>query len=181
MTETTVIETERLYVRTWRESDIEPLFRIESALRLHTYTLEQPWTLEETRNFVEKHINSCSGCQPGFFNCPLILKATDTMIGRVGLNPLGYDFKVPELEFMIAPEHWGNDYATEIGRAMLRYGFEQAGFNEILGFALPKNIASRRVMEKIGMTFIGERTWRGQAWAFYRAISGKGPIYTADW
>ena len=175
-----VIETARLYVRTWRESDIEPLFRIESDPLVHRYTTEEPWTIGETRAFVKKAINECWGCEPGFFNCPLVLKATDELIGRVGLNRLG-QLPVPEMELMIAPAHWGKGYATEIAREMLRYGFEEAGFEEILGFVMPANVASRRVLEKIGMAFVGERTWRGTVWAFYRATRGPQPTVTADW
>jgi len=53
----------------------------------------------------------------------------------------------------IAPSRWGEGFATEAALAMLRYGFEEAGLDRILGIADRENVASRRVLEKIGMTF----------------------------
>jgi [ribosomal protein S5]-alanine N-acetyltransferase len=62
-------------------------------------------------------------------------------------NPFLEDENIPEIEWTISPDHWGNGYATEIGRAMLTYGFAVARFPAIMGFALPQHKASRRVME----------------------------------
>jgi ribosomal-protein-alanine N-acetyltransferase len=59
-------------------------------------------------------------------------------------------------------------YATEIGRAMLAYGFEEAGFPAIMGFALPQHKASRRVMEKVGMAYLHDKEDHGQTLSFYR-------------
>ncbi len=63
----------------------------------------------------------------------------------------------PEVEVLygISPAEWGRGYATEIAQAILRYGFETAGLARIWGIADPENLASRRVLEKIGMTFEG--------------------------
>ena len=63
----------------------------------------------------------------------------------------------PEVEVLygISPAEWGRGYATEIAQAILRYGFETAGLTRIWGIADAENLASRRVLEKIGMTFEG--------------------------
>jgi RimJ/RimL family protein N-acetyltransferase len=108
------------------------------------------------------------GWELGTFNCPLILRATDQLIGNVGLNPFLKDERIPEIEWQIGPEHWGKGYATEIGRAMLSYGFQEAGFPAIMGFALSHHAPSRRVMEKIGMTYLYDKEVDGQTKSFYR-------------
>lgn len=104
----------------------------------------------------------------GTFNCPLILRATDQLIGNVGLNPFLEDERMPEIEWQIDPEHWGKGYATEIGRAMLAYGFQEADFPAIIGFALSQHAASRRVMEKIGMTYLYDKEDQENSRSFYR-------------
>ena len=52
---------------------------------------------------------------------------------------------------MILPRFWNHGYATEGALALLRFGFEEVGLEEIVSFTVADNLASRRVMEKIGM------------------------------
>ena len=51
-----------------------------------------------------------------------------------------------------AQPYWGKGLATESARAALAYGFEKAGLDRIMAVAVPENVASQRVMQKIGMT-----------------------------
>lgn len=55
-----------------------------------------------------------------------------------------------EIGWRLAADHWGNSYAPEGARAALAFGFKS--LDEIVSFTVPENVASRRVMEKIGMT-----------------------------
>ena len=75
-------------------------------------------------------------------------------IGFCGLRHLDGG---PEVEVLygVSPPEWGRGIATEMARAMLRYGFERAGLARVLGIADAENAASRRVLEKVGMTFEG--------------------------
>ena len=56
-----------------------------------------------------------------------------------------------EVGWRLARGAWGNGYATEAAEAAVRFGFEQAGLDEIVSFTVPANERSRRVMERIGM------------------------------
>jgi len=129
---------------------------------------KEPWLREQAQAWLEWHLDHRIGWEKATFNCPLILRATDQFIGSVGLNPFLEDENIPEIEWTISPDHWGKGYATEIGRAMLTYGFEVANFPAIMGFALPQHKASRRVMEKIGMTYLHDKEYQGQIRSFYR-------------
>jgi RimJ/RimL family protein N-acetyltransferase len=164
-----LIATKRLYVRTWREEDWGSLYRVMSDPRVHTYTSEDPWTEEQTQDMIAWCIEHRLGWEPGYFNCPLIRRADDQLLGRVGLNPFIEERRVPEIEWTLGSAYWGQGYATEIGRAILRYGFQAAGFDEITGFARPENAASRRVMVKIGMSYTGDREHQGRPVSFYCA------------
>jgi RimJ/RimL family protein N-acetyltransferase len=57
-----------------------------------------------------------------------------------------------EIGWRLAAEHWGRGYATEAARAAVRYAFDELQLDEIVSFTVPQNVASRRVMEKLGMT-----------------------------
>jgi RimJ/RimL family protein N-acetyltransferase len=58
-----------------------------------------------------------------------------------------------EIGWRLAAQHWGHGYATEGARAALAFGFGTLGLEEIVAFTAPRNVRSRRVMEKIGMTY----------------------------
>jgi RimJ/RimL family protein N-acetyltransferase len=55
-----------------------------------------------------------------------------------------------EIGWRLAHDLWGQGYATEAARAVVRDGFERLGLAEILSWTVPANLRSRRVMEKIG-------------------------------
>ncbi len=76
------------------------------------------------------------------------------LLGFCGLRHLAGE---PEVEVLygVAPAEWGRGLATEMAGAMLRHGFERTGLPRILGIVDAGNTASRRVLEKIGMTFDG--------------------------
>jgi RimJ/RimL family protein N-acetyltransferase len=74
--------------------------------------------------------------------------------GFVGLAVPGFDAHFTpcvEIGWRLAAEHWGLGYATEAARAVLTFGFETQGLDEIVSFTTPDNHRSRHVMERIGM------------------------------
>ena len=75
-------------------------------------------------------------------------------MGHAGLGFIG-DTNVIEIAYALGKPFWGKGYATEIARVVLRYGFETAELDEIVGVAFEQNTASLRVLEKIGMRKIG--------------------------
>lgn len=79
-------------------------------------------------------------------------RETGQFVGRVGLwQPEGW----PGLEvgWAIAPDRWGRGYATEGGRASIAWAFDQLDVDEVISVTLPDNLASRRVMEKVGLRY----------------------------
>lgn len=80
-------------------------------------------------------------------------QVTGALMGHVGLHHL---HDAVEVGYALGAAYWGKGYATEAARALLRYGFEVIGLNEIIALAFPSNKASQRVMERLGMTRAGE-------------------------
>lgn len=78
-----------------------------------------------------------------------------SFIGRAGLRHADVEGMLDEIEVLYAlmPEHWGRGLATEAACECLRIGFELLGLKQIVGFTLPTNRGSRRVLEKSGLTY----------------------------
>jgi RimJ/RimL family protein N-acetyltransferase len=83
----------------------------------------------------------------------LIERESNTIIGDCGLMLV--EGKGPEIEltYDIAREKWGEGFATEAAHVCLKYGFEELDLEEIIAITYPHHQASRRVMEKAGMTY----------------------------
>ncbi len=83
------------------------------------------------------------------------LRNTQEFVGFIGLSVPGFEAPFQpavEIGWRLAKRYWGQGLATEGALAALLYGFDELGLQEIVSFTVPENVASRRVMEKLGMT-----------------------------
>ena len=78
-----------------------------------------------------------------------------------------------EIDFIFSRDYWGKGFATEAGKASLQYGFAQLHLQTIVGIVHPENLASQRVLEKIGMTQIEKTEYFGMACFKYEAYQTK--------
>lgn len=88
------------------------------------------------------------------------------ILGFCGLRHLD-DGPHVEVLYGVAPSEWGRGLATEMASAMLRFGFDRAGLPVVVGIADAANTASRRVLEKAGMTFERHAVCEGRDEAHY--------------
>jgi RimJ/RimL family protein N-acetyltransferase len=89
-------------------------------------------------------------------------RAGSELVGYVGLDRTDVEGEpVVELGWSIAPERWGQGLATESGRASLAWGFEVAGLDRVVSYTVHDNLASRRVMEKLGLSYVRDFRRRG--------------------
>lgn len=159
------LETERFYIRQWELDDVEELYNIMSDSRVHIYTNDTPWTIERTVKYI-KFILDKNFKTLDLYHGACVLKNANSIIGLTGLNP--YLPKQPELEWQFGTPFWGNGYATEIGKAVIESAFASTDIKLIYGMVNPKNKASMRVMEKIGMTCTGLHDFKGHQDMFYK-------------
>ena len=147
-----MLETQRLLLRRWRDSDRELFARINSDSRVTQFlpALLSRSESDHLADRIEAHFE-----QHGFGLFAAELREERTFIGFVGLSVPGFEAPFTpcvEIGWRIAAEYWNRGLATEGARATLTYGFDTLRLNEIVSFTVPANLASRRVMEKIGMT-----------------------------
>ena len=87
------------------------------------------------------------------FTTAVVLRETDRLIGWCGLGPLDFDESEIELYFGLSTEHWGKGIATEAGVLMLDCGFRRLDLDRIVAVVQPGNVASKRVLGKLGMIY----------------------------
>jgi ribosomal-protein-alanine N-acetyltransferase len=87
-------------------------------------------------------------------------KATGVFLGQAGLNHID-EIAETELDYALARDSWGRGLASEAAEAAVRFAFERAGLARLIGFVVPENVASRRVLEKLGFAFETETHYWG--------------------
>ncbi len=86
--------------------------------------------------------------------------STGAFVGQAGLAAMDRTSDV-EVLYALARRFWGRGYAREAAAAALRFGFETVGLERIVGYVVPENTASARVLEAVGLRFTGDTTYNG--------------------
>ncbi|MEW6208376.1 MAG: GNAT family N-acetyltransferase [Acidobacteriota bacterium] len=145
------IETARLHMRPFTLSDTDDLHRLWIDREVRKYLWDDEVISREVAQEVVR--SSVANFEHhGFGLWSVFFKGESALIGFCGFR----HFEDPpqiEILYGIAPRHWGAGLATEAARAMIRFGFEENGFERIYAGADPPNRASFRVMERCGMKF----------------------------
>jgi len=145
------LSTDRLLLRPWRDSDLEPLAQITADPRV-MLDLPAPLSRCESDLLVER--SRAHFRRYGFGLWAVEAPGVAPFIGLAGLWHVGAGVPVApcvEIGWRLAPSHWGRGYATEAARGLLAFAFGQTGLDEVVGFTVCFNLRSRRVMEKVGM------------------------------
>jgi RimJ/RimL family protein N-acetyltransferase len=146
-----VIETERLSIRTWRDADREPFFRINSDAEVMRH-IRAVATRDESDAAVERQ--RASQAEHGFCFWALERKEDGAFLGFCGLRP-----GVPatpiagdvEIGWRLGREHWGRGYAGEAARACLAWAFRALQAPRVAAITVAANARSRQLMERLGM------------------------------
>jgi RimJ/RimL family protein N-acetyltransferase len=147
-----ILQTPRLILRTWQDSDIEPFSMMNQDPEVMRF-FPSLLTPEESASRVDWQLRHFK--EQGFCCYAVELKSTGEFIGFVGLAiPL---FEAPfmpavEIGWRIAKTHWNKGYATEAAKYVLNHAFNHLNLPEVVSFTAIQNRTSRRIMEKIGMT-----------------------------
>jgi RimJ/RimL family protein N-acetyltransferase len=154
------LTTPRLWLRRWLPADRESF----AAMNADPVVMEHlPGVIGrvESDAFVErieKHWRD-----HGFGLWAVEVPAAASFIGFVGLAVPNFEPPFAhaadpcvEIGWRLAAEHWGRGYAVEAAAAVLTYAFGMLALPEVLSWTVPANVRSRRVMERIGMTYVEE-------------------------
>ncbi|HEX4657370.1 MAG TPA: GNAT family N-acetyltransferase [Streptosporangiaceae bacterium] len=145
------IDTERLIMRSWRESDLAPWAAMNADPEVRQY-LGPPLTFGQASAQVLNFQDDLDRYGFGFW--AVEVRASGDFIGFTGLDTVDEEmpFTGVELGWRLARSAWGHGYATEAALAAMRYGFDTVGLPEIVAVTAATNLRSQAVMRRIGMT-----------------------------
>jgi ribosomal-protein-alanine N-acetyltransferase len=156
------LETDRLILREFLESDADGMFELDSNPLVHQYLGNNPikskQQAEEIIQFIQKQykdlgigrfavIEKSSGDFIGWSGLKLNTGEKEALNGKKDFVDIGYRF---------IPKYWGKGYATESSITALKFGFETMNYSVIHAAAEVNNIASNKVLQKIGLKFVNQ-------------------------
>ena len=163
------IETDRLIIRPYIENDLSESFQLMQSKQLFKYINMEVMSFEEYKGLFKWLINSYkTGFDSDFkYSFAIFLKETGKFIGWCGVGILDCFYPEKEIYYLIGQDYWGNGYATEAMTALVHYCFNTMGLNRIIALAKPENIASNRVIQKLGFKFEHFVSGLSEEFAFY--------------
>lgn len=151
---TPALDTPRLLLRPFSEADIPAIvhFLNDPAIAEMTLNVPYPYDEEKARGWLAIQQQERDAGTGDTF--AIVRKKDAQLAGAIDIRP-NARHKKAVIGYWIGKPHWGQGYATEAARAIIRYGFETLGLNRIYATHFAENPASGRVMQKIGMTYEG--------------------------
>ena len=150
----TSIETPRLLLRPFTLEDTAAVFEFNSNPQVTQYVGMAPLeTMEQARTILTDVILK-NYEDYGYGRYAVVHKADNKVIGFSGLKYLVEHKGATDIGYRFLPEYWGKGIATESALPFMDYGFGELGLDRIVGFAYPENVASVRILEKLGLTYI---------------------------
>lgn len=150
------LETARLILRPIELSDASAIFEYASNPAVSQYTLWEPHrTIQDSVDYIKDYVFRyyAQGVPEPL---GMALKSNpEKIIGTVGCFWVSKSAKSMELAYAIAKEHWGQGLVAEASQAVMNFCFKNFELKRIQARCKTENLASARVMEKVGMTFEG--------------------------
>lgn len=123
------------------------IYQTEGVLKYFPATTPPP--LERVRRFIHSQMEHWD--KYGCGNWGILPDGESQIVGWAGLQYLP-ELDETEVGYLLDKPSWGKGFATEAARASVKFGFDRCGLDHIIALVHPENHASRRVIEKCGMT-----------------------------
>ncbi len=150
------IETQHLYIRDWKRSDLQSLVALNRDSNVMKYFLKT-LTPTESIGLFNRFKDNLDNQGYGLF--AIERKEDQAFIGFVGFNTFDFDTDFApgiEIAWRLHTDYWNKGYATEAAQACLKYARENLDFETVYSFTTRQNKRSEQVMIKIGMTKVKE-------------------------
>jgi RimJ/RimL family protein N-acetyltransferase len=160
-----ILETGRLYLRQIVPKDAETVYMLNLDQEVIRYTGDRPFTdIDTAGKFL---VNYDHYKKYGFGRWAVINKQDNVFLGWCGLK-YSANTNDHDIGFRFFRKYWNKGYATESANACIEYGFGKLGLPFIVGRALKANVASIRVLEKIGLTYLSDFDFEGHDGVIYK-------------
>jgi [ribosomal protein S5]-alanine N-acetyltransferase len=143
------IETNRLIIREFTADDWDSIHAYASDPEVTKYMLWGPNSVKETNEYIEFVTRLQKENPRTGFEWAVTIKENGQMIGGVGIFVTDCN---GEIGYCLRKDFWGQGIMTEAAESVMRFGFMELDLHRIYATCRPENTASRRIMEKLGMT-----------------------------
>ena len=152
------LNTDRLIIREVTWDDLDDIFILESSPEVDEFnTLGIPDDKNVTREHLRPFLSDQKAKVRKKYCWTIRFQATGEFIGLAGMTLTADRFKMGEIWYNLMPSHWGNGYATEVAKRLIRFGFEDLNLHRIEAGVATENKRSIKVLEKAGMSIEGIR------------------------
>ncbi len=153
-----ILETERLILRSFKNTDAPALFNYAKSDKVGPMAGWKPHeSVEESAKIIKMFINS-------YAVWAIIFKENNELIGSIGLHEseregVSYDL---ELGYAMSEKYWGRGIMPEAAKAVIKFAFEKLKINTLYCAHFTNNFQSKRVIEKCGFRYLAtlEKTWK---------------------
>ena len=149
------LDTKRLHLREYVTSDWSAALAYQSDPLYLRYYHDTEQTEERVKAFVQMFLDQQAEQPRRKYQLVIMLKSENKLIGNVGIRVNDPEQGEANIGYELNSSYWGQGYATEAARAILKFGFEELNLHRVWSWCIAQNIGSYRVMEKIGMIFEG--------------------------
>ena len=147
------LKTERLGFSEWNESDSSLAEMLWGDSKV-SFFIGGPFTAEEASWRLRREIEMRIAHKVQYW--PVFLLQENKFAGCAGLRPYKNDERVFEMGVHLLPGCWGQGFGQEAARAVIKFGFERLGAKSLFAGHHPANVASRRLLERLGFRFTHE-------------------------
>jgi len=162
------IATPHLLLREYRDEDWEDVLAYQSDPRYLRYYAWTGRTAPEVRTFLGQFLEQQREHPRTKYQLAITLLPDPRVVGSCGIRLSAPGAHEGEIGYEVAPRHWGRGFGTEAARAMVRFGFAELGLHRISSWCVADNLASARVLEKVGMRLEGrlrhKERYKGRWW-----------------
>jgi RimJ/RimL family protein N-acetyltransferase len=162
------LETERLTLRPFVEGDFDAVHATRSSPEVVLYLYEEPFTPEQSRERLMRMVGAASWTkEDDWFSAAAVERSSGATVGDMAFHWVSERDRTAEIGFVFDPRHQGKGFATEASRALLEWAFTTAGMHRVIGRTEARNVASARVLEKLGMRLEAhfvENEWVKDEW-----------------
>ncbi len=147
----TLIETSRLIMRQFTLNDIDAVyhFSINSDVTRYTGDAGMINTKKDAKDLII-NVWQAEYKKYGYGRYALISKITNQLIGFCGIKYLPEEAR-PDIGYRMLPEYWGQGLGFEAANATLKYAKHSLGLNNVMAEAVVENLASNKILERIGL------------------------------
>jgi RimJ/RimL family protein N-acetyltransferase len=149
------LRTKRLVLREPMFDDWPAVHGWAARPEASRYQTWGPNTPEETQDHVRRMVAAAAASPRTDYSFLAVDRTTGQVVGSGSLLTRNERFRGGEIAYIVHPDHWRQGLATEMAAALLRLGFDRLGLHRIAGTFDPRNVASARVLQRLGMTYEG--------------------------